>query len=111
MAAGGDLGEVWRVYGAGGELLGEIEVEEHDMPWNRGRFRPQPGFEQLRPLFDEWNRAVDSGDPEPIDQAYEAIRAAVTMTYPDGRQVPEFMLGIEGDYAGFRWHDEPFGDD
>ncbi|MEU7173965.1 hypothetical protein ABZ949_21020 [Micromonospora tulbaghiae] len=111
MAAGGDSGEVWRVYGAGGELLGEVEVEEHDMPCHRGRFRPQPAFEQLRQLFDEWNRAVDSGDPEPIDQAYEAIRAAVTMTCPDGRQVPEFVLGVEGDPAGFRWHDEPFGDD
>ncbi|MER5609172.1 hypothetical protein AB0F93_06025 [Micromonospora tulbaghiae] len=81
------------------------------MPWRRGRFRPQPAFEQLRPLFDEWNRAVDSGDPEPIDQACEAIRAAVTMTCPDGRQVPEFVLGVKGDQAGFRWHDEPFGDD
>jgi hypothetical protein len=33
------------------------------------------------------------------------------MTYPDGRQVPEFMLDIEGDRTGFRWHDEPFTDE
>ncbi|SCG62221.1 hypothetical protein GA0070613_3511 [Micromonospora inositola] len=77
----------------------------------RDQFHPLAGFEQLRPLFDAWNRAVDSEDPELIDSAYGAIRAAVTMTYPDGRQVPEFMLGIEGDYAGFRWHDEPFTDE
>jgi hypothetical protein len=62
-------------------------------------------------LSDEWNRAVDSDDSEAIDRAYEAIRAAVTMTHPDGRQVPEFMLDIEGDRTGFRWHDEPFTDE
>ncbi|MGC5018733.1 hypothetical protein [Micromonospora sp. DT47] len=110
MTVGADRGATWRICHAG-ELVGEIEEQEHDFPWIRGRFHPRPGFEQLRPLFDTWNRAVGSEDPEQIDSAYDAIRAAVTMTYPDGRQVPEFMLGIEGDHAGFRWHDEPFTDE
>ncbi|WP_433687635.1 hypothetical protein ACQP0I_00585 [Micromonospora carbonacea] len=38
------------------------------------------------------------------------IRAALTMTQPDGRPVAEFLLSIEDDEAGFRWHDEPFED-
>ncbi|WP_428962730.1 hypothetical protein [Micromonospora fluostatini] len=46
-----------------------------------------------------------------MEHAYQAIRAVVTMTYPDGRPVAEFMLGIEGDEASFRWHDEPFDEE
>lgn len=110
MTAGVEDRARWQVY-HDGELVGEIGEQEQDFPWIRGRFHPLAGFEQLRPLFDAWNRAVDSEDPELIDRVYGAIRAAVTMTYPDGRPVPEFMLAIEGDYAGFRWHDEPFTDE
>lgn len=32
------------------------------------------------------------------------------MNHPDGRQVAEFLLRIEDEEAGFRWHDEPFED-
>ncbi|MEH1014830.1 hypothetical protein V6U90_17175 [Micromonospora sp. CPCC 206060] len=80
-------------------------------PWTYGRFHPQPAFEPLRPLFVAWTEAVDAEDDEAVEQAYDAIRAAVTMTDPAGRPVPEFMLGIEGDEAGFRWHDKPFADE
>ncbi|MER5457017.1 hypothetical protein ABT008_19730 [Micromonospora sp. NPDC002389] len=40
----------------------------------------------------------------------DEIGTALTMTRPDGRQVAEFLLSIEDDEAGFRWHDEPFED-
>ncbi|MGC4808077.1 hypothetical protein [Micromonospora sp. DT233] len=45
-----------------------------------------------------------------MERAYDAVRAAVTMTHPDGRPVAEFLLSIEDDEAGFRWHDEAFED-
>ena len=41
----------------------------------------------------------------------EGVGTAPGVRIVDGRQVPEFVLGVEGDHAGFRWHDEPFGDD
>lgn len=40
----------------------------------------------------------------------DEIWAALTVTQPDGRLVAEFLLSIEDDEAGFRWHDEPFED-
>ncbi|WP_243639446.1 hypothetical protein [Micromonospora sp. MW-13] len=104
-----DAGRVWRLYHRG-ELIGEIDEQSRDFPWTYGRFRPQPGFEPLRPLFAAWNAAVDAEDDEAMERAYDAVRAAVTMTHPDGRQVAEFLLSIEDDEAGFRWHDEPFED-
>jgi hypothetical protein len=30
------------------------------------------------------------------------------LTYPDGRDVPEYLLHIDGDEAWWRWSDEPF---
>ena len=54
-------------------------------------------------------RAVASGDVERIGPAYHRIREAVTMTFPDGRPVPEFTLHIHADgTAHWRWHDAPF---
>lgn len=107
MATVAGYGATWRLYAAG-ELVGEIEERERDFPWIWGRFRAMPSFERYRPLFDEWNRAVDADDAAAMDAAYRAIRGTVAMTYPDGRVVPEFMLGVEGDEAGFRWSDETF---
>ncbi|MEU4566035.1 hypothetical protein [Micromonospora sp. NPDC023956] len=103
-----NAGMVWRLYHQG-ELVGEIDEQSHDFPWTYGRFRPLPGFEPLRPLFVAWNVAVDAEDDEAMERAYEAVRAAVTLTHPDGHQVAEFLLSIEDDEVGFRWHDEPVG--
>ena len=50
---------------------------------------------------------MNSGDVEALRQAHEAIYPAVTMTDPTGREVPWFILVIEGDEARFRWRDEP----
>ncbi|MBX6751337.1 MAG: hypothetical protein IRY85_17015 [Micromonosporaceae bacterium] len=30
---------------------------------------------------------------------------------PEGRDVPEFLLHIDGDQAWWRWSDEPFDED
>ncbi|NUP51833.1 MAG: hypothetical protein HOW97_31615, partial [Catenulispora sp.] len=40
---------------------------------------------------------------------YEQIRSALTMTFPDGSPVAEFMLNVHDDgTADWRWTDEPF---
>ncbi|MGC4852274.1 hypothetical protein ACLQ24_02490 [Micromonospora sp. DT4] len=41
----------------------------------------------------------------------DEIRAALTMTHPDGREVAEFLLSIEDYEVGFQWYDEPFEDE
>lgn len=46
---------------------------------------------------------------EQADACYTQIRSALTMTFPDGNPVAEFMLHFHDDgTAGWRWHDEPF---
>lgn len=46
-------------------------------------------------------------DPQTWEAAYETIRGAVTLHYPGGRPVPEFLLHIDGGDAWWRWSDEP----
>jgi hypothetical protein len=68
-----------------------------------------PAFENFRSLFAEQERAVDAEDDELVVVLYEQIRAALTMTFPDGTPVPEFLLHIHDDgTAGRRWHYTPF---
>lgn len=37
---------------------------------------------------------------------YDPVRAAMAMTYPDGRPVPESALPIDGDEVWWGWYDE-----
>ena len=54
-------------------------------------------------------RAADEEDWGRADTCYSQICSALTMTFPDGGPVAEFMLHIHDDgTAGWRWHDEPF---
>ncbi|MFI7249575.1 hypothetical protein [Micromonospora chalcea] len=92
---------VWQVHHRS-ELVGQVDEREFDFPWIRGRFRPESAFQPLRPIFTAWTEALNSGDGEAMRQAHEAIYPAVTMTDPDGREVPWFILVIEGDEARFR---------
>ncbi|MFD5497834.1 hypothetical protein ACFWH4_34315 [Streptomyces sp. NPDC127091] len=79
------------------------------MPWTHAEVEELPGFEEFRPLFTEQERAVDEEDRERADVCYTQIRSALTMTFPDGSPVAEFMLHIHDDgTAGWRWHDESF---
>jgi hypothetical protein len=45
---------------------------------------------------------------EKWEAAYEKVRAAVTLKYPDGGEVPEFLLHIDKCEAWWRWSDEAF---
>jgi hypothetical protein len=99
--------ETWWLY-RGGELIAELEVTERDFPWLYARLHPRPGFEELRPLFAEEQRLAESEDDDAWQGAYDRVRAAVELRYPDGRAVPEFLLHVDGDDAWWRWSDEPF---
>ncbi|MFJ9695952.1 hypothetical protein [Kitasatospora sp. NPDC101183] len=85
----------------GSELLGEIAVDDPDMPWQRGRFTPSPGFAEVKPWFDESAALVDAEDYEGFERAYDPIEESLTLAAPSG-PVDGFLLHIRGDEASFR---------
>lgn len=46
----------------GKELLAELVVTGGDFPWLNARMRPAPGFEAIRPLFEQELRALERID-------------------------------------------------
>jgi hypothetical protein len=104
--------QVWRLM-RGEEPLADLVVTDGDFPWLYARIRAMPGFAAIRPLFEEELRAMENmdDDPDSWEAAYEGIRSAVSLLYPDGSPVPEFLLHIDGDEAWWRWSDEPFTGD
>lgn len=104
-------GAVWRLHHAGQEIA-RLKVTGADFPWVHADVETLPGFEEFRPVFAEQEQAVDDEDYERSDACYFEIRKSLTMTFPDGRPVAEFLLHIHADgTAGWRWSDEPFDDD
>ncbi len=101
-------GSVWRLHHNNQEIA-RLTVTGADMPCTHAAVEALPGFERFRSLFAEQDRAVDEEDWERAEACYTQIRSVLTMTFPDGSPVAEFMLYIHDDgTAGWRWHDEPF---
>ena len=101
-------GSIWRLH-HGDQEIAHLTVIGTDMPWAHAEVETRPGFEEFRPLFAEQERALDAEDWEQAEACYTRIRHALTLTFPDGSPVAEFMLYIPDDgTAGWRWHDEPF---
>ncbi|WP_212747212.1 hypothetical protein [Streptomyces montanus] len=101
-------GSIWRLH-HGEQEIARLTVTGADMPWTHAEVETLSGFEEFRPLFAEHERAVDDEEWEQADACYTQIRSELTMTFPDGSPVAEFMLHIHDDgTAGWRWHDEPF---
>ena len=102
--------EVWRLH-YGDEVLAELEVTEQDQPWLHARVVPHEGFSAVASLFREelrlLNELADEETPEWRD-AYRRIRAETRLTSPNGSDVAEYMLHIDGDEAWWRWSDERF---
>jgi hypothetical protein len=101
-------GSIWRLH-HGGQEIARLTVTGADMPWTDAEVEALHGFEEFRPLFTEQERAVDEEDWERADACHAQIRSALTMTFPDGSPVAEYMLRMRVDgTAGWRWHAEPF---
>ncbi|MEV4642300.1 hypothetical protein AB0J80_33620 [Actinoplanes sp. NPDC049548] len=94
-----------------GRVLAHLVPTGGDFPWLNARVEPADGLAEVRPLFAEDLRHLDrvDEDAESWETAYEAIRQAVTLRDPEGREVPEFLLHIDDVEAWWRWSDEPFG--
>ncbi|WP_329375098.1 hypothetical protein [Streptomyces sp. NBC_01483] len=68
----------WRLWN-GSTLIGTITVDEAGMPWQHGRFLPEPAFSQFRPWFDKANAIVEAEEFERFDNAYDRIESALTV--------------------------------
>ncbi|MET8747901.1 hypothetical protein [Streptomyces sp. NPDC004728] len=101
-------GSIWRLHHSDQEIA-RLTVTGTDMPWTHAEAEMLPGFEEFRSVFAEQKRAIDEEDWERADACHTQIRSALTLTFPDGSPVAEFMLHIHNDgTTGWRWHDEPF---
>ncbi|MFE7466424.1 hypothetical protein ACFU6R_20285 [Streptomyces sp. NPDC057499] len=108
MTASASAPDVWHLH-HGDRTVARLTVTGSDMPWTHADVEALPGFEEFRPLFAEQEQALDAEDWERAESCYDRIRAALTLTFPDGAPVPEFMLNLHADgTAGWRWHHEPF---
>ena len=89
------------------DLVAELVVERLDPPWLRGRVVPRHGFAALRPLFDHERELAANLDRDPAAwaRAYRRLRGEVRLIKPDGHQVPEFLLHIDGNRAWWRCGD------
>ena len=102
-------GDVWRLHHAGA-VVADLVVTGTDQPWLEARCEPREGFDAVRQLFADDVAVLEAEEPDvaALEAAQDRIQAATTLTYPDGRPVPEFLLHIDGDTAWWRWSDEPF---
>ncbi|MFE3635021.1 hypothetical protein [Streptomyces sp. NPDC059168] len=101
-------GSTWRLH-HGDEEIARLTVTGADMPCAHARVEALPGFEEHRPLFSEQERATEEENWERADASCIQIREVLTLTFPDGGPVAEFMLHIHDDgTARWRWHDESF---
>jgi hypothetical protein len=103
--------DVWTLHRRdNGEIVADLVVTGGTFPWLNAHVNQHEGLDDLRPLFAEELRLLDriDDDVEPWERAYEAVRNAVILRYPQGHKVPEFLLHIDGDDAWWRWNDEPF---
>lgn len=71
----GDVGGVWRLL-RGGEAVGAVEVDEVDFPWLRGMFVAEPGFEGVRPWFEEALAAIEGEEFERFEAVYDRIEGS-----------------------------------
>lgn len=100
-------GSIWRLH-HGGQEIARLTVTDVDMPWTHAEVETLPGFEEFRPFFAEQERAVDEEEWERADACYAQIHNALTLAFPGGGPVAEFILYVHDDgTVGWRWHDEP----
>ncbi|MDI2129123.1 hypothetical protein [Yinghuangia seranimata] len=103
-------GSVWLLR-HGDRDVARLTVTGADMPWTFADVEPLPAFDEFRAVFADQEQALEAGDDELFDACYDRIRADLTLLFPDGRPVAEFLLHVHADgTASWRWTDEPFDD-
>lgn len=111
-----EKGAVWQLRDSGdgtdsgGTILADLTVDEHDWPWVYAKLAPRPGFDALRPLFEHELTLLDDieNNVDAWEIAYDKIRSSLTLLFPDGSEVPEYLLHVKNDDVWWRWNDQPF---
>lgn len=91
------------------EVVGLLAVTGSDFPWLEGDFAPSIGFDKWRAVFAEESRLIDLENLEESDEydawelIVERITGALTLVDPQGREVEDFLLHIDGAHATWRW--------
>jgi hypothetical protein len=107
-------GDKWTLHRAGdGSRLADLVIYDWDFPWVNAKVEHVDGLDEFRPLFDAEVALLERVDDhvDAWEAAAGAVRAAVSLRYPEGNAVPEFLMHIQGDEAWWRWNDEPFDDE
>jgi hypothetical protein len=100
---------VWQLQHKG-EIVASLVVSDFEWPWVYARLQARPGFGRIQPLFAEELRLLDDIENK-VDEweaAYDEIRKDLTLLYPDGNPVPEYLLHVKDGNAWWRWNDQPF---
>lgn len=86
-------------------------MAQSDFPWVNATVERREGFDAIAPLYEEELRLLDELADEESPEwtaAYERIRSMTRLTFPDGSDVPEYLLHIDGEHAWWRWSETAF---
>jgi len=96
----------------GGQVLGEVVVNEWDFPWLAGAFEPGPAYADVAHLFAHELALIEAEDFDTWEEIQQQLRdAGLRMLRPDGTAVAMVLLHVKDDEAWFRWVDEAWDDD
>lgn len=94
--------EIWLVLHHD-ELVAELAVEHVDRLWLRGTVSRRERFEVVAPLFTREARLAATIDTSRgWWEAYLELRSQIRLIRPNGHEVPEFILHIDGAHASWR---------
>lgn len=102
--------EIWHLHHQGARVAA-LHVTERDFPWLTARVVPLPGYAAVADLLAEELRLHEASEDAETPEwtaAYRRIREVTRLTRPDGSEVPEYLLHVDGDEAWWRWSDTPF---
>ena len=95
--------EIW-LLARGERLVAEVELQAADDPWRHGHVVRREGFAELAGPFEPEERLAAKLPRTPLRWllAYRRLRAEIRLIGPDGHEVPDFLLYIEGTRASWR---------
>jgi hypothetical protein len=93
----------WLLTRPDGELLGELVLEDTDMPWLLCHFAPTPAYAAVAPLFERELSLLRAGDSV-WREAYAAVTALRLQLRPQpiGASLQPLLLHVQGARAWFR---------
>lgn len=97
--------EVWKLI-RDGRVLARLVPMTAGEDNREGTLLPGDDFDLFRLLFDEFAAAERADDDERADLALDRIRRTMALRHPDGHEVAEFIVRVDGDRAAWLWSDD-----